>query len=194
MKQNKKIAVTGGIGSGKSTAMNMISERGYPVFSCDEIYNELTHDPKFLVMLCSQFGDILDSNGCLDRKKLSAIVFNNEEALNKLNKLTHPAVYEELFKRADKLNNSCFCEVPLLFESGAENLFDDVIIVMRDEEARINSVLKRDNLPLEMIEKRVKNQIDYNNLDFTMYYVIHNNGDLASLSHQIDEILRKVVK
>lgn len=192
MKQNKTIAVTGGIGSGKSTVMNMISEHGYPVFSCDKIYNDLTNDPKFLDMLCSRFGDIRDYKGQLDRKKLSAIVFNNADSLAELNKLTHPAVYAELFKRINNLNDTCFCEVPLLFESGGEHLFDDVIIVMRKKTARINSTVKRDNLPPEMVEQRIKSQINYDNIDFTMYYVIHNDDDLASLSRQVDEILRKI--
>lgn len=192
MKQSKKIAVTGGIGSGKSTVMKIIAGKGYPIFSCDEIYSQLTSDSDFLNILRHSFGDILNSDGTLDRKKLSEIVFNNPAKLAELDKITHPAIYKEMFRMADEAGGICFCEVPLLFESGAESLFDGVIIVMRNEEQRIKSVAKRDKLPEQDVKKRISNQFDYNSADFAMYYVIHNNGDLSELEWQTEEIIKKI--
>lgn len=192
MKQNKKIAVTGGIGSGKSTVMKIIAGKGYPIFSCDEIYSQLTSDRDFLNILHHSFGDILNGDGTLDRKKLSEIVFNNPAKLAELDKITHPAIYKEMFRMADEAGGICFCEVPLLFESGAESLFDGVIIVMRNEEQRIKSVTARDKLPEQDVKKRISNQFDYNSADFTMYYVIHNCGDLSELERQTEEIIKKI--
>lgn len=192
MKQSKKIAVTGGIGSGKSTVMKIIAGKGYPIFSCDEIYSQLTSDSDFLNNLRHSFGDILNSDGTLDRKKLSEIVFNNPAKLAELDKITHPAIYKEMFRMADEAGGICFCEVPLLFESGAESLFDGVIIVMRNEEQRIKSVTARDKLPEQDVKKRISNQFDYNSADFAMYYVIHNNGDLSELEWQTEEIIKKI--
>ena len=192
MKQSKKIAVTGGIGSGKSTVMKIIAGKGYPIFSCDEIYSQLTSDRNFLNILRHSFGDILNSDGTLDRKKLSEIVFNNPAKLAELDKITHPAIYKEMFRMADEAGGICFCEVPLLFESGAESLFDGVIIVMRNEEQRIKSVAKRDKLLEQDVKKRISNQFDYNSADFAMYYVIHNNGDLSELEWQTEEIIKKI--
>lgn len=192
MKQSKKIAVTGGIGSGKSTVMKIIAGKGYPIFSCDEIYSQLTSDSDFLNILRHSFGDILNSDGTLDRKKLSEIVFNNPAKLAELDKITHPAIYKEMFRMADEAGGICFCEVPLLFESGAESLFDGVIIVMRNEEQRIKSVTARDKLPEQDVKKRISNQFDYNSADFAMYYVIHNNGDLSELGWQTEEIIKKI--
>lgn len=192
MKQSKKIAVTGGIGSGKSTVMKIIAGKGYPIFSCDEIYSQLTSDSDFLNILRHSFGDILKSDGTLDRKKLSEIVFNNPAKLAELDKITHPAIYKEMFRMADEAGGICFCEVPLLFESGAESLFDGVIIVMRNEEQRIKSVTARDKLPEQDVKKRISNQFDYNSADFAMYYVIHNNGDLSELEWQTEEIIKKI--
>ena len=192
MKQSKKIAVTGGIGSGKSTVMKIIAGKGYPIFSCDEIYSQLTSDSDFLNILRHSFGDILNSDGTLDRKKLSEIVFNNPAKLAELDKITHPAIYKEMFRMADEAGGICFCEVPLLFESGAESLFDGVIIVMRNEEQRIKSVTARDKLPEQDVKKRISNQFDYNSADFAMYYVIHNNGDLSELEWQTKEIIKKI--
>ena len=192
MKQSKKIAVTGGIGSGKSTVMKIIAGKGYPIFSCDEIYSQLTSDSDFLNILRHSFGDILNSDGTLDRKKLSEIVFNNPAKLAELDKITHPAIYKEMFRMADEAGGICFCEVPLLFESGAESLFDGVIIVMRNEEQRIKSVTARDKLPEQDVKKRISNQFDYNSADFAMYYVIHNNGDLSELEWQTEKIIKKI--
>ena len=93
---------------------------------------------------------------------------------------------------ADEAGGICFCEVPLLFESGAESLFDGVIIVMRNEEQRIKSVAKRDKLLEQDVKKRISNQFDYNSADFAMYYVIHNNGDLSELECQTEEIIKKI--
>ena len=192
MKQSKKIAVTGGMGSGKSTVMKIIAGKGYPIFSCDEIYSQLTSDSDFLNILRHSFGDILNSDGTLDRKKLSEIVFNNPAKLAELDKITHPAIYKEMFRMADEAGGICFCEVPLLFESGAESLFDGVIIVMRNEEQRIKSVTARDKLPEQDVKRRISNQFDYNSADFAMYYVIHNNGDLSELEWQTEEIIKKI--
>ena len=192
MKQSKKIAVTGGIGSGKSTVMKIIAGKGYPIFSCAEIYSQLTSDSDFLNILRHSFGDILNSDGTLDRKKLSEIVFNNPAKLAELDKITHPAIYKEMFRMADEAGGICFCEVPLLFESGAESLFDGVIIVMRNEEQRIKSVTARDKLPEQDVKKRISNQFNYNSADFAMYYVIHNNGDLSELEWQTEEIIKKI--
>ena len=192
MKQSKKIAVTGGIGSGKSTVMKIIAGKGYPIFSCDEIYSQLTSDSDFLNILRHSFGDILNSDGTLDRKKLSEIVFIFFSKLAELDKITHPAIYKEMFRMADEAGGICFCEVPLLFESGAESLFDGVIIVMRNEEQRIKSVTARDKLPEQDVKKRISNQFDYNSADFAMYYVIHNNGDLSELEWQTEEIIKKI--
>ena len=192
MKQSKKIAVTGGIGSGKSTVMKIIAGKGYHIFSCDEIYSQLTSDSDFLNILRHSFGDILNSDGTLDRKKLSEIVFNNPAKLAELDKITHPAIYKEMFRMADEAGGICFCEVPLLFESGAESLFDGVIIVMRNEEQRIKSVTARDKLPEQDVKKRISNQFDYNSAVFAMYYVIHNNGDLSELEWQTEKIIKKI--
>lgn len=192
MKQNKKIAVTGGIGSGKSTVLNMIAERGYPVMSCDRIYSELAERPEFIAKLCRRFGDITDGCGRLDRKKLSEIVFGDSEKLAKLDEITHPAIYNEMFRRAAGYDKICFCEVPLLFESGAQSLFDGVIVVLRDASERIAGAAKRDNVPEEAVKRRMISQFDYDNGNFTEYYVIHNNSNLAQLQEKVETTLKRI--
>ena len=110
---NYTIAITGGIGSGKSTVAKIISREGYPVFSCDEIYNELLCRREFLNKIAQEFEGVLNPDGTLDRVKLSEKVFIDKAELEKLNSITHPAIMEEVFKRSAGYKIS-FTEVPLL--------------------------------------------------------------------------------
>lgn len=190
---NKIIAVTGGIGSGKSTVCKIIKESGFSVISCDEVYSELLKDGGFLNTLQNEFGDILSPDGSLDRKKLAEIAFNDEANRKKLEKITHPTIMSEVFTRAKEFS-LCFCEVPLLFEKGYEKLFNNVIVVLRPLEERILSVQKRDGLSRESVILRLKSQINYEKFDFAKYYVIHNNGDFGDLKAKTVEILNKITQ
>lgn len=193
MRQNKRIAITGGIGSGKSTVAEIIS-RNYPVISLDKVYADLLKDDNFVIKICNEFGDVLNGEGKLDRKKLSAIVFGNSEKLEKLNEITHPIIYAEAFRQGDKLGRICFYEVPLLFESNGEENFDGVIVVLRDLNKRIESIKIRDGLTEEEVKKRLNNQFNYDICDFAKYYVIHNNGDLVDLSERVSSVLKSIAK
>lgn len=194
MTQNKiKIAITGGIGSGKTTVSEIIEGEGFPVFSCDKIYRDLFEKENFIKKIANEYDGVVRSDGSVDRRKLSNIVFNDEIALKKLNEITHPAIMDEaLFL----MNNEkiSFCEVPLLFESGFETLFDEVIIVLRNESERIKFVSKRDKISQEEVKLRIKHQINYDNYDFAKYYVIHNDGDFDDLRNAVLSVLEKIVK
>ena len=196
MKQsNIKIAVTGGIGSGKSTVCNIIKANGYPVFSCDDIYAELLNGGKLINEIVKEFGcGVLSSDGGIDRKKLSACVFNDKRKLALLNRITHSAIFEEMFLRAENVGGIVFFEVPLLFEGGYQNLFDGVIVILREVKDRILSVSKRDNSSVEDVKIRIKSQLDYDNNDFAQYYVIHNSGKIDNLSDITCKILLKIAK
>ena len=132
MRNNVKIAITGGIGSGKSTVLEIIRGEGFPVYSCDEIYSQLLNGAGLTAEIGKAFNDVVDENGKLDRKKLGALVFSNAAELEKLNNITHPKIFKAVFEKMQDKEIS-FCEVPLLFESGYEKYFDNVIVVMRDE-------------------------------------------------------------
>lgn len=192
MTQNsQKIAITGGIGSGKSTVCNIIKELGYPVYSCDKIYKELLAVPEFINRIADEFGQTAVVGGRLNREALSAIVFGDGEKLKKLNSITHPAIMDMALKKMDSHALS-FVEVPLLFENGFQNLFSGVIVVLRGREQRIAAVTSRDNLLQKDVELRIKNQLDYDNFDFSEYYVIHNCGNLSDLRLKITDILKKI--
>lgn len=174
MMQNKlKIAITGGIGSGKSAVAEIIKNQGFSVFSCDEIYKELLRDKQFLNLISLNFDGVLSADGELDRQKLSDIVFNDKTALGVLNNITQPSIMKELLRQCES-KNIAFAEVPLLFENGFEKLFDGVIVVLRNEEDRISAICKRDKISVEKAKLRLKAQFNYNNmgLQSTMSYIM----------------------
>lgn len=190
---NKKIAITGGIGSGKSCVLSIIKQQGYPAFSCDEIYSKLLLSPQFVKKLAKEFGEgILNEEGLLNRPALSRIVFSDERKLKRLNQITHPRIMEAALKEMEGFPLS-FLEVPLLFENGFEALFDGVIVVLRGEAQRIASVMQRDGISCEETKKRIKSQFDYENFNFTEYYVIHNNSNLDDLRANTLKTLQRIV-
>lgn len=193
MQSNVKIAITGGIGSGKSAVCEIIKNYGYSVFSCDKIYSELLNSAEFLGKINTEFGGVLNEDGGLNRVALSDAVFNNETALKKLNAITHPEIMSAAFKKMEGYRLA-FLEVPLLFENSFESLFDGVIVVLRNLEDRINSVIKRDKLDREQVLLRINKQFCYEKFDFAKYYVIHNDGNLANLEQKTQEVLLKILK
>ncbi|MGN1234761.1 MAG: dephospho-CoA kinase [Christensenellaceae bacterium] len=182
MTQNKKrIAITGGIGSGKSAAAAIIKEAGYPVFSADEEYASLLSDAGFVKKLDEEFS--VAPGGILDKKKLSSIVFSDREKLARLNQLSHPLVMERLLSKMTAPLS--FAEVPLLFEGRFSALFDGVIVITRDKAQRIASVMQRSRLSEEEVLSRMKNQIDYESYDLSAHTVIKNDGTLEAFRQKV---------
>ena len=184
-----KIAITGGIGSGKSAVCRILKERGYPVFSCDEINHTLLSEKSYLDGLCALFPACV-KDGNLQKTALAALVFSDQEALETLNAYAHPRISERLQRDMDGAQKTCFAEVPLLFESGMAKQFDGVIVVLRNKEERIRAVVTRDGLTAEKAEARMKQQFDYDGPLPDGCLVIENNGDEAALREKVDEALK----
>ena len=190
---NLKIAITGGIGSGKTEVCSYIRSAGFPVFSCDEIYAELLNKGIFDSDLKKCFGEHIFEDGKLNKNKLAGIVFENQEELEKLNKLTHNKILDCAFEKM-KAYKLSFLEVPLLFENGFEELFDDIIVVLRSTEDRIQSIVKRSRISTEEAILRIKSQFNYDNCSFTKYYVIHNDLNLKHLGECVENVLKNITE
>lgn len=196
MSNGGRVAVTGGIGSGKSEAIKIIKEYGYEVFSCDEIYKELSNEKEYLTQLKKLFPSVVNENG-LDRRTLSNIVFNNTDELKKLNEFSHPKIMGRLLDKLQNFKGWRFAEVPLLFEEGYENNFDYVIVIYRDLEKRIAAVSLRDKLSLDEITARISNQFDYDKFlksgNFKEnIFIVKNNDGVEDLKKSIHLILSKL--
>ena len=189
--KNIKIAITGGIGSGKTALINLIKEMGYPVFSCDEICGDLYKKRKVLKKIKTLFPTAIKGKVFLkaDKKEISRLTFADEKKNQSLKELLHPLIMESLIKNMDKRAGLTFGEVPLLFEGGFEKHFDRVIVVKRDKEKRIEGASKRSNLTREETENIMLSQVDYDSLDLSPYIVIENNGNIADLEKKVVNII-----
>lgn len=183
-----KIAVTGGIGSGKSAVCRILKERGYPVFSCDEINRTLLSEKSYLDGLCALFPACV-KDGKLNKAALSALVFSDKEALKTLNAYAHPRIAERLRRDMEGAEKTCFAEVPLLFESGMTKRFDGAIVVLRNKEERIRAVVTRDGLTAEQAEARMKQQFDYDGPLPDGCLAIENDNDETALCKKVDDVL-----
>lgn len=195
MEKITKIAVTGGIGSGKSEVMKLISALGYYTVSLDEVYAELLKDEEFVRYLSNAMGVLPIYEGekvVLDKKTISKIVFSNKERLNKLNSITHEAIFNKAFSIHD--NGIVFYEVPLLFEGNYQDKFDFIIIVLRDKTERIKAVKCRDGCTESEVESRINSQFDYEKIDTSLHMIIENNSDLNSLNSQVIKVVKFIEK
>lgn len=182
MRQNRRIAVTGGIGSGKSELLRAIETLHFPVFSCDDISHELWGEEEYRKALAEMFPECTNNN-VIDKKKLSALVFSDELARKKLEAFSHPVILSRLFERADEVPLA-FCEVPLLFEGGYEEEFDGAIVVVRNEEERVRAVALRDGITKEEVRARMRAQTKEYRGNLV---VVENDGTLSDLQQKARE-------
>ena len=194
---NKIIAITGGIGSGKSFALKIVKKLGYKSFSADLIYKNLLKSKKFVLGVCTLLEiKPIEENGkiYLDRQAVSNAVFSDKSKLKTLNDFTHPKIMQKMISLAKKENGIVFCEVPLLFEGGFEDLFDGVFVIKRKDEDRFLSAAKRDGKTIEQIKAVAKNQFDYTNLkDNEHTFIIENDGDEIAFTEKIELAIKNFI-
>lgn len=195
------IGVCGGIGSGKSTVSCVLSKRGIPVISADDVYHELTSSSSAcLDDLVSYFGTEILLNGALDRTRLSNAIFSSPDPgllLTKLNSITHKHVIREIEDRISNLESNGFevvaVEVPLLFESGFDKRCDSIIAVIADEEIRINRLISRDSITREKAISKIGSQLSDEFLISHADYVVNNDLGLDNIESQVDNILQEII-
>lgn len=140
-----RIALTGGIGTGKTYLSRHFVQMGIPVFYADDEAKALYRDEAFVGQLCALFGKrILDATGQVDRQVLADIIFNDGEQLARLEQLVHPAVMQRFEQWAEiQPGNAVMMESAVVFERGLDVHFDKVIVADAPLELRIKRVLKR---------------------------------------------------
>ena len=186
-----RIAITGGIGSGKSSVLKMLKDFGYKVLSCDEVNSRLLIDSDYIAKIKAYFPEVVNNN-IIDRKKLANIVFSDHTKLELLNSIAHTAIRNIISNNIDQ-NQINFIEVPLLFESNMQSDFDKVLLVTASKATRIARVKIRDGRSESEINAIIDNQIkEYDNQKVD--YIITNDGDMNNLKKEVERylcILRK---
>lgn len=190
--KKKLIAITGGIGSGKSSALKILIDAGYKTLSADEIVCELYERKEIRALLKPLFPTAVNGDDyIIDRKEIAEQTFSNKEKHLALTELITPMVMTEVLKRTNE-HELCFVEVPLLFECGFEEMFDDVIVIMRTLNKRIESVMNRSNLTKEQVLARINNQFDYENQDLSKFIVVNNDGSIEQLKMALFNVVKSL--
>jgi dephospho-CoA kinase len=186
----KIIGLTGGIGSGKTTAASEFAAYGIPVYITDQEARKLMQSDLVLNQIREEFGESIFENGILIRERLSQIVFNDAIKLDKLNSIVHPAVKEH-FKQWLLQNHDhpfVIYESAILFESGRYKDFDFIINVVAPIEIRIERVIARDNTTRENVLERMKNQWNDEEKSSKSDFVLENSS-IEALNLGIVKIL-----
>lgn len=190
------VALTGGIGAGKSTVAQNFAELGALVIDADQLARmaiERGSDGFAEVLL--RFGDEIILNGDIDRKKLAEIVFSDEAARKDLEKIIHPRVQAIFSEAVEDLEHDdiLIYEIPLLVETDAAEKFDYVITVEADLELRKSRLLKK-GLYISQIEKRMAAQATQESREAIADYVIYNDGDEDSLLRKVENLWESVLQ
>lgn len=159
---NKLVALTGGIGCGKTTVLSEFRRLGVPCFVADEVAAAYYSDPPFLSEIKSLFGDVAFlPDGRADKRAIAQIVFNDADALRRLNALVHPRVWADFqsFAAAQPHAPYVIFESAIAYEYGFDRLVDAVVCVYLDEEERLRRLQLRDNATRQQLRDRMRNQL-----------------------------------
>lgn len=182
-----KVAVTGGIGAGKSEFMRAVKELGIRTYSADEINAELLRDKRYIEKLSEAF-PLAVKDGKVDKSVLREEVFSDEKKRKTLNALAHP----EIRRKIEEITGDAVIEVPLLFESGMTDLFDRVIVVTAGEDARINRIVSTRNISKDLAKNIIKNQATDDERIKLADYVAINDGTRKDLYEQAKNIIKRL--
>ena len=185
-----RVAVTGGIGSGKSAALNLLRKMGCRVYSADKIYRKLLLTDRMLRdEIRAVFGNaVFYSNGRLNRGRLAPVIFSDPVSRKKLNAIAHPRIERIISEQIRKGRGHVFVEVPLLYEEKLENNYDRVLLISASEDIRIKRLLKR-GLSKSMINKRISSQLPDKIKKSLADKIIDNNGNRINLKNSLESYL-----
>lgn len=182
-----KIAVTGGIGSGKSFVCSKLEQRGFKIYNCDDAAKRIiASSEKVKNELIKAVGEDAFLNGKLNKSVLTAFLLKNDDNAKVINGIVHPAVAEDFIKSGDN-----WMECAILFSSGFDRLVDKTICVTAPAEVRINRIMQRDNISRQRAEEWINKQMPQEELVTLCDYEIVNDG-LADLDVRINQILKSL--
>ncbi|HJF13676.1 MAG TPA: dephospho-CoA kinase [Enteractinococcus helveticum] len=192
----RHLALTGGIGSGKSTVAELFAAHGATIIDADAISRSLMEPgQQVLADVVATFGDnLLDESGRLNRQALADIVFNDDDARNRLNALVHPAVREEsklqlkAAMEADPDNAVIIQDIPLLVETGQAEKFDGVIVVYTQMDTRMQRLVDARGMNTDDARARIAAQATDEQRNAIADWIIDNSGSLENTAAQVAEV------
>jgi len=187
-KESFVLGITGSIGTGKTTALNELEKKGFKVLNADKIAKKEMEKIKETIK--EKFGKEMVEKQGIEFKKLAKLVFNNKKKLIELNELVHPLVRKQLEKESKGLKLVAM-EIPLLFESGMQDLCDKVLVVTARKDKMIERKEKQ-GMKKEETEKRIQNQMNLKEKKRKADFVLENNETLKELQEKINELVMEI--
>lgn len=192
MSSPQVIAITGGIGSGKSVVSRVLQAMGWPVYDCDSRARILQDsDPEMRRRIAREvLPDSLNPDGSLNRAALGRCVFSNPDKLLRLNHIVHGAVADDLRTEIRRCRRHLFfVETAILYESGFDKMVDAVWEVSAPEQLKISRVMARSGLTAEEVRARIASQSSPKN---PSHFIIINDGETPVLPQILDELTRRI--
>ena len=185
-----KLGITGGIGSGKSTASEFFKKKGAFIFDADsEAKNLFTKNNDLTQRVIATFGSQVTTNNQLDLKRLSELVFSSKSLQNQLNEIIWPEVSQLMIEAAHKAENVglklFIVDAALLLEADFIEFFNSILLITADKSTRIERILNRKNIPEDQIEKRMALQMLESEKKKLAHHIIENNGTLSALNEKL---------
>ncbi|MBN1586398.1 MAG: dephospho-CoA kinase [Candidatus Omnitrophica bacterium] len=194
------VGVTGGICSGKTSVARMMAEKGALVMDADVVAHELMQPGESVFEEVKDWlGDeVLTAGGQIDRKKVARAVFEDPDAVERLNGIVHPAVIKRILEDIERLRSGqearvVVLDVPLLIEANMVDLVDLLVVVRADEAVQIKRSQERMGLSPEETQQRMRYQLPMEEKERLADCVIENSGNLDETKRQVDKIWNEMI-
>ncbi len=188
------VALTGGIGSGKTTACRLFETLGTPIIDADLIARSLVEPGEpALDEITQQFGSsVLTTKGTLDRKRVRQLIFSDREKRHLLESILHPRIRREMVRRIAELTTPyCIVAIPLLVESGQIEIADRVLVIDTTESEQLQRVIERDEQAKEAVAAIISSQASRAARLALADDIIDNSGDIGHLQAQVESYHQK---
>jgi dephospho-CoA kinase len=185
------VGLTGGIGAGKSEALRLLERLGAATLSTDLVTHELLSSDEVRDLLVGELGPEVAPGGSIDRSAVASRVFGDDEKRKWLEGVVWPRVGERVaqFRESVEDQPAAVVEVPLLFESGMQALFDKTIVVVADEDVRAERAGARGH---ELVEARTARQLTQDEKAQRADFVVRNDGSFEDLEAKLSDVLEKL--
>jgi dephospho-CoA kinase len=190
----RRVALTGGIATGKSHVRAEFERLGVPTIDADVLARDaVAPGSPALAAIADRFGrDVIDSNGALDRRKLAALVFTDPMARRDLEAIVHPIVRARIdawFEAIDTRHAFAVADIPLLYETGREREFQAVIVTACDPDTQVRRVMNRDSITEQEARQRIAAQFPTDEKVRRADHVITTDGSFDDTNGQVRRVM-----
>lgn len=183
------IAITGGIGCGKSAVIQILRKLGKHCISCDEINAKLLEEDDYIAKIQAEFPTVV-ADGVINKKALGEIIFRSPSQRKKLNELAHPIIKERFISQLSDTENN-FVEIPLLNEVDILGIFQHVWVVNCDYQNRVERIMLRDGIDNAYARRKIESQ-NQNGEYSVAVDTITNNNNIHNLEKHVEYLLEKL--